>query len=67
MRCLADLAGSFVLSFCVAVGGDLRNKYNKKHSQAECKQPCKLPARFLLANHFEFLDYRLIFDATPFT
>ena len=34
---LADLAGRFVLSFFVAVGCDLRNKYDKKQSQGECK------------------------------
>lgn len=64
---LADLARSFVLSFFVRVGDNLRNKYNKKQSQAECKQPCKLPARFWLANHFELLDYpKLVFDANNF-
>ena len=65
MRGLADLASGFVLPFFVQVGSGLRNKYNKKQSQAECQQPRKLPTRFWLANHFEFSDYpKLIFDAT---
>lgn len=51
---LADLAGGFVLSFFVQVGSGLRNKYDKKQSQAECKQPCKLPTRFWLAHHLAF-------------
>ena len=64
---LAHLASGFVLSLCVRVGDYLRNKYNKNHSQAECKQPHKLPTRFRLANHFEFLDYpKIRFDAISF-
>jgi hypothetical protein len=65
---LADLASSFVLPFFVQVRRGLRNKYNKKHSQAECQQPRKLPTRFWPANHFEFLDYlKLVFDANNFS
>jgi hypothetical protein len=64
---LADLARSFVLPFFVQVGGGLRNKYNKKQSQAECQQPDKPPSRFQLAHHLRFLDYpKLIFDAISF-
>lgn len=48
---LTHLAGGFVLPLFVQVGNGLRNKYNKKHSQAECKQPCKLPTRFRLMDH----------------
>lgn len=54
MRRLAHLAGGFVLSFGVRVGSDLRNKYNKNDSQAEGKQPRKLPSRFRLAHHLAF-------------
>lgn len=65
---LADLASGFVLPFFVRVGDDLRDKYDKKQSQAECKQPCQLPTRFRLADHFEFLDYpKLMFDANSFS
>lgn len=67
MRRLAHLAGRFVLPFCVQMGSGLGDKYNKNHSQAECKQPRKLPARFRLTNHFEFLDYpKIRFDAISF-
>lgn len=55
---LAYLAGCFILPFCVQVGSGLRNKCNKKHSQAECKQPRKLPSRFRSADH-------LLFESTP--
>lgn len=56
MRRLADLASCFVLSFFVRVGDNLRDKHNKKHGQAECKQPCKLPSYFYFCpvNHFDF-------------
>ena len=65
---LAHLTGCFVLSLYVRVGDNLRNKYNKNHSKAECKQLRKLPPRFRLANHIEFSDYpKLIFDATEFS
>lgn len=53
---LAHLASGFVLPLFVQVGRGLRHKYDKKHSQAECKQPRKLPARFRTSDHFEFLD-----------
>ena len=58
MRRLADLASGLVLSFFVRVGDYLRNKYNKKHSQAECKQPRKFPSPFRPV-------YHLLFESTP--
>ncbi|HKW35691.1 MAG TPA: hypothetical protein VJN92_21970 [Candidatus Acidoferrum sp.] len=65
MRSLADLASGFVLSLRVRVGRNLRDKYNKKHSQAECEQPRKLPSRFWPMDHASFLGYpKLNFDAT---
>lgn len=65
---LADLASGFVLPFFVGVGDDLRDKYDKKQSQAECKQPRKFSTRMRLTDHFEFLDYpKLIFDANKFS
>ena len=68
MRSLADLASGFVLSLCVRVGGDLRNKYNKKHGQAQCKQPDELPPHFLTVGHLNSqITPSLSFDAISYS